>query len=88
MGANAFSSPRTQRDSLRMSAQVEGSRLDSVRSCQTLRNSLTRKRSLVQIQYGPRHFFENLSRAKCPKGSQPPAVLLLKCWSEHHHVTV
>jgi hypothetical protein len=54
MGANIFSRPQTQRDVARILSQVRGSQLDSVRRQQTLQNSLTRKRSLVQIQYGPR----------------------------------
>ena len=53
MGANVFSRPQTQRDVARFFSQVEGSAFDSVRRWQTLRNSLTRKRSLVQIQHGP-----------------------------------
>jgi hypothetical protein len=36
----------------------------------------------------PTPFFENLSSAGSPKGSQPPAGLLLNRWSEHPHVTV
>ena len=56
MGANVFSRPQTQRDVLGRFVQVKGSRFDSVRRWQTPWNSLTRKRSLVQIQYGPRHF--------------------------------
>jgi nitrite reductase/ring-hydroxylating ferredoxin subunit len=31
----------------------------------------------------PTPFFENPSSAKSPNGSQPPAVLALRCWSEH-----
>ena len=54
MGANVFSRLQTQRDVARMFPQVKGSQFDSVRRWQTLQNSLTRKRSLVQIQYGPR----------------------------------
>jgi hypothetical protein len=53
MRANVFSRPPTQRDVARFFSQVRRSRFDSVRRWQTLRNSLTRKRSLVQIQYGP-----------------------------------
>jgi hypothetical protein len=53
MGANVFSRPRTQHDPIRFFSQVTSSQFDSVRRWQTLRNSLTRKRSLVQIQYGP-----------------------------------
>ena len=53
MGANVFSRPQTQRDVARIFSQVRGSPLDSVRRSQTRWNSLTRKRSLVQIQYGP-----------------------------------
>jgi hypothetical protein len=53
MGANVFSRLQTQRDLIRLSTQVTGSPLDSGRQAQTPRNSLTRKRSLVQIQYGP-----------------------------------
>ena len=56
MGANVFSRPQTQRDVARFFPQVRGSQFDAGRRCRTLRNSLTRKRSLVQIQYGPRHF--------------------------------
>jgi hypothetical protein len=56
MGANVFSRLPTQRDVARIFSQVKGSPLDSVRRRQKLRNSLTRKRSLVQIQYGPRFF--------------------------------
>jgi hypothetical protein len=59
-GANVFSRPQTHRDLGRLSTQVKGSRFDSRRLCQTLRNSLTRKRSLVQIQYGPRCFCHRL----------------------------
>ena len=53
MGANVFSRPQTQRDVARIFSQVKGSPFDSARRRQTLQNSLTRKRSLVQIQYGP-----------------------------------
>ena len=53
MGANVFSRPQTQRDVPRIFSQVKSSQFDSARRWQTLRNSLTRKRSLVQIQYGP-----------------------------------
>jgi hypothetical protein len=35
MGANAFSRPPTQRDSVRIFTQVNGSTFDSVRRCQT-----------------------------------------------------
>jgi hypothetical protein len=56
MGANVFSRPQTQGDVFGRFVQVKGSRFDSVRRWQTTQNSLTRKRSLVQIQYGPRHF--------------------------------
>jgi hypothetical protein len=31
----------------------------------------------------PTQFFENLSGANSADGSQPPAVLALRCWSEH-----
>jgi hypothetical protein len=34
----------------------------------------------------PTQFFEILSSAKGPKGSQPPAALALRCWSEHSTV--
>ena len=56
MGANVFSRPRTQRDVLRIFTQVKGSPSDSDgdRRPEPPCNSLTRKRSLVQIQYGPR----------------------------------
>jgi hypothetical protein len=54
MGANAVSGLQTQRDVTRMSALVNDSPFDPVGRWQTLPNSLTRKRSLVQIQYGPR----------------------------------
>jgi len=40
------------------------------------------------IQYGPRHFSKTCLPLGAPKGSQPPAVLLLNRWSEHSHVTV
>jgi len=53
MGANVFSRPQTQRDVARFFSQIRGSPFDSVRRWQTPQNSLTRKRSLVQIQYGP-----------------------------------
>jgi hypothetical protein len=53
MGANVFRRPQTQRDVARIFSQVKGSPLDSGRRLQTRWNSLTRKRSLVQIQYGP-----------------------------------
>ena len=56
MGANMFRLPQTQHDSVRMSVQVKGSPFDSVRRWQTPKppgTSLTRKRSLVQVQYGP-----------------------------------
>jgi hypothetical protein len=43
--------------------------------------SLTRKRSLVQIQYGPRHFFEILSNNESPNRSQRPAALSRNRWS-------
>ena len=54
MGANVFRRPQPQRDVARLFSQVRSSRFDSVRRWQAPRNSLTRKRSLVQIQYGPR----------------------------------
>ena len=54
MGANVFRRPQTRRDVARFFAQVRSPRFDSVRRWQTPWNSLTRKRSLVQIQYGPR----------------------------------
>jgi len=53
MGANVFSRHQTQPDSLRLFMHVKGSQFDSARPRQTPWNSLTRKRSLVQIQYGP-----------------------------------
>ena len=85
MGANVFRRPQTQRDPLGMSVQAEGSRLDSVRRWQTTRNSLTRKRSLVQIQYGPRHF----SKTCLVLGSQMGARLLRFCSiSAGHRVDV
>jgi hypothetical protein len=56
MGANVFSRPQTLHDMVRFFSQVTGSQFASVRRWQTPQNSLTRKRSLVQIQYGPRHF--------------------------------
>ena len=52
-GANMFSRRQTQSDPVRFFSQLRDSKFDSVRRLQTLRNSLTRKRSLVQIQYGP-----------------------------------
>jgi len=69
MGANVFSRPQTQRDVLGRFVQVKGSRFDSVRRWQTPQNSLTRKRSLVQIQYGPRHFSKTCLALKGPRGA-------------------
>jgi len=68
MGANAVSRLQTQRDVVGMSVQVRNSPFDSVdgdRHQKPSRNSLTRKRSLVQIQYGPR-----FSKTRPPRGSQ------------------
>ena len=54
MGANVFSRPQTQRDVARFFSQVRApSSTQSDGGRRHLRNSLTRKRSLVQIQYGP-----------------------------------
>ncbi len=74
MGANVFSRPQTQRDPVRLFSKVRDSQFDSVRRLRTPQNSLTRKRSLVQIQYGPP------SSKTCPavgsqKGSQQPVKL-------------
>src|ERR1700683_4608002 len=44
---------------------------------------LLRKRSLVQIQYGPRYFLKTLSSVQGSDRSQPPGVLARRCWSEH-----
>jgi hypothetical protein len=61
----------------RRSTQSDGDR-------QLKRLLLLRKRSLVQIQYGPR-FFENLSSTGSQKGSQVPAGLPNKRWSQRRH---
>jgi hypothetical protein len=45
--------PSAPRDFVGLFLQVDGSPVDSLRPRQTVRISLTRKRSLVQIQYGP-----------------------------------
>jgi hypothetical protein len=75
MGANVFRRLQTQRDVTGIFWQVKGSPLDSVRRLQTPRNSLTRKRSLVQIQYGPRHF----SKSCLAPGARMGARLLRFC---------
>jgi hypothetical protein len=59
MGANVFSRPQTQHDPLRPFAQVGAPRStqpDGDRHQEWAWTSLTRKRSLVQILYGPRFF--------------------------------
>jgi hypothetical protein len=59
MGANATSRLQTQHDVARIFAQVSGSLFDSVRRRQipgTVLDFSDTERSLVQIQYGPRHF--------------------------------
>lgn len=79
MGANVFSGPQNQRDPVRMFAQVKDSRFDSVRRCQTSRNSLTRKRSMVQIQYDRRHPVVHGGRRPAP--AHRPA----RPGARHHH---
>jgi hypothetical protein len=71
----------TQPDSSRRSRAPRSTQSDGDRHPERLRSSLTRKRSQVQILYGPRHF-EILSSTRSSKGSQPPAVLPRCCWSE------
>jgi hypothetical protein len=63
MGANVFRRLQIQRDPLRMSAQVESSRFDSVRRRQTLQNSLTREEVTGSNLVRPTPFFEILSTA-------------------------
>jgi hypothetical protein len=75
MGANAVSRLRTQRDVTRMSALVNDSPFDPIRRRRTLPNSLTRKRSQVQILYGPRHFSKSCLALRTTKG----ATLLRFC---------
>src|SRR5713101_1286104 len=56
MGANAIRRPPTQPDPVRNLSQIKAPRStqpDSDRLPRTAKTSLTRKRSLVQIQYGP-----------------------------------
>jgi hypothetical protein len=52
-GASPRRLPSSPRDFVGLFLQVEGSPIDSRRPGRTVRNYLTRKRSLVQIQYGP-----------------------------------
>jgi hypothetical protein len=59
MGAQRNQPPRTHPDPLGIFVQVKGSPFDSVRCDIHSRPpgvSLTRKRSLAQIKYGPCHF--------------------------------
>ena len=50
MGANVFSRHRTQRDPVRFSSQVRAPGSTQSDGARQLRNSLTQRRSLVQIQ--------------------------------------
>ena len=89
MGANAISRPRTQRDPLRMFRQVKGSPFDSVRRWQTSqswRNFPDTEEVTGSNPVRPTPFFEILSSARNPNGSQAPAVLPNKCWSRHWYL--
>jgi hypothetical protein len=86
MGASVFSRPQTPHDSIRFSSRITDSgstQADGDRHQKPSWNSLmTRKRLLVQIRFGPRHFSKTCLGAQWAKGSQPPAVLLLYRWPE------
>jgi hypothetical protein len=85
MGANVFSRPQTQRDSVRMFTQVNGSPFDSVRRRQTSETVLEfpdTEEVTGSNPVRPTPFFENLSSAGIPNGSQAPAVLSNKRWSQ------
>ncbi len=86
MGADAISRPRTQPDPLRMFAQARGSPFDSVRRRQTPRTALDfpdTEEVTGSNPVRPTTFFEIVSSGESRNESQPPAVLALRCWSEH-----
>ena len=77
MGANVLSRPRTQRDVLRIFAQVKGSPFDPARRWQTPGTALEfpgTEEVTGSNPVRPTTFFENPSSAGSPNGSQPPAV--------------
>ena len=85
MGANVFSRLQTQRDVARMFAQFSGSLFDSVRRWQTQGTALEfsdTEEVTGSNPVRPTPSSENLSSFKSRKGSQPPAVMSLRCWSE------
>src|SRR6266568_8320372 len=72
MGANAISRPQTQPDPVRNLSQIKAPRStqpDGNRLPRTAKTSLTRKRSLVQIQYGPRGFSKTRLARKASMGA-------------------
>ncbi len=81
MGANAISRPQTQPDPVRNLSQIKAPRStqpDGDRLPITAKTSLTRKRSLVQIQYGPR-FSNACLPGESRKGSQERGQTVLSC---------
>jgi hypothetical protein len=91
MGANVFSRPQTQHDAIKFFSQLRRLQFDLARRWQTPGTVLEfsdTEEVTGSNPVRPTPFFENLSSAGSPKGSQPPAVLLLNRWSEHLHVTV
>jgi hypothetical protein len=87
MRANAISRPPTEPGPARISSQVKDSPFDSVRRSQTPQTAMEfpdTEEVTGSNPVRPTPFFENPSSAGSQKGSEAPAGLLHRCWSEHH----